>query len=93
MHMISPVPNLNGSHASVLAEQMADVSRSLDAALSLMCQWQPHGRDYQIGGDYMADRKEFERRAAVVSELVKQYMDEAIRVMEFDRPSRKEVRA
>jgi hypothetical protein len=48
-----------------------------------MCQWQPHGRDYQIGGDYQADRIEFLRRVGLLEAMAKQYEQEAIDVMEY----------
>jgi hypothetical protein len=80
MHVISPVPNLNGSSANSLAEQMMEVSKALDAVVTLMARWQPHGRDYQIGGDYQADREEFLRRLGLVSAMAQQYEREAIAV-------------
>jgi hypothetical protein len=83
MHMISPVPNMNGSKASDLAAQMFSAATALEGALSIMRQWQPHGRDYQIGGDYQADRKEFERRHALISEIAMQYEVEAERVIDY----------
>ena len=39
--------------------------------------WQPHGRDYQIGGDYQADNEEYLRRLRLVEELAEQYESEA----------------
>lgn len=83
MHMISPVPNLNGSKASDLAAQMQSVANALEDAATLMMRWQPHGRDYQIGGDYKADREEFLRRLGLVTALAHQYEDEAQRVMDY----------
>lgn len=83
MHMISPVPNLNGSPAHVLAEQMMEVRHALNEAVLVMMRWQPHGRDYQIGGDYQADRQEFLRRLGLVTALIHQYEDEAQRVMGY----------
>jgi hypothetical protein len=83
MRMISPVPNLNGSKASDLAEQMMEVRHALAAAETLMMRWQPHGRDYQIGGDYQADRQEFLRRLGLVTAMIHQYEDEAQRVMDY----------
>lgn len=77
MHRISPVPCLNGSPAHCLVEQMMEVSRALDAACNAMRRWQPHGRDYQAGGDYHADREEFLRRLRLVEELRIQYESEA----------------
>ena len=82
MHTISPVPNLNGSPADVLGVQMMEVSRSLDAAITVMSRWQPHGRDYQIGGDYQADREEFLRRLGLVEALAHQYAREAHNVID-----------
>lgn len=83
MHTISPVPNLNGSKASDLAEQMMQVCHALDRAAAVMARFQPHGRDYQIGGDYTADRKEHERRYRLIEELVLQYEQEAIAVQDY----------
>jgi len=83
MHQIAPVPNLNGSPADVLAEQMMEVCHALEAAVGAMCQWQPHGRDYQIGGDYQADRTEFLRRLGLVEALAKQYEQEAISMVQY----------
>lgn len=83
MRWISPVPCLNGSKADDLAEQMLEVHRALQAAADIMRKWQPHGRDYQIGGDYMTDRREFERRHRLVSELEYQYYQEAERMMDI----------
>lgn len=80
MHSISPVPCLNGSPADVLVDQMMEVHHALDAACELMRRWQPHGRDYQLGGDYQADRAEFVRRLRLVEELAGQYQMEAIAV-------------
>jgi hypothetical protein len=77
MHRIAPAPCLNGSPAHCLIDQMMEVHRALDAACDVMRKWQPHGRDYQIGGDYSADRAEFVRRLGVVEELAKQYESEA----------------
>jgi hypothetical protein len=82
MHQIAPVPNLNGSPADVLAEQMMEVCHALDAAVTLMARWQPHGRDYQIGGDYQADRDEYLRRLGLVEALHQQYEREASAVMD-----------
>lgn len=83
MRWISPVPNINGSPADVLAEQMMDVVHALHEAADIMAKWQPHGRDYQVGGDYMTDRREFERRHRMVAELAEQYHQEAMRCMDY----------
>jgi hypothetical protein len=83
MHQIAPVPNLNGSSADVLAEQMMEVCHALEEAAGLMMRWQPHGRDYQIGGDYQADRTEFLRRLGLVEAMAHQYEREAIAVMDY----------
>lgn len=83
MHQIAPVPNLNGSKASDLADQMMEVSHALHDAWVSMARWQPHGRDYQIGGDYQADRDEFLRRIGLVEALSQQYEREAIAVMDY----------
>ncbi len=83
MHSIAPVPNLNGSPASDLADQMMEVSNKLAYAVLAMARWQPHGRDYQIGGDYQADRTEFLRRLGVVEALAQQYEREAMAVMDY----------
>jgi hypothetical protein len=83
MHQIAPVPNLNGSPADVLAEQMMEVCHALEAAAKLMAQWQPHGRDYQIGGDYKADIGEFVRRIALVQSFAEQYQREAISMVQY----------
>ena len=80
MHRIAPVPCLNGSPADALVEQCMEVAHALDAACEVMRLWQPHGRDYQIGGDYQADRAEFIRRLRLVEELAQQYRTEAISV-------------
>lgn len=77
MHRISPVPNMNGSPAHILVEQMMEVCHALEQAAKIMRQWQPHGRDYQAGGDYKADRAEFERRNALIDEMARQYESEA----------------
>ena len=83
MHQIAPVPNHNGSPADDLAEQMMRVSSALNDAIGEMLKWQPHGRDYQIGGDYQADRTEFLRRLGLVEAIAQQYEREAIAVMEY----------
>ena len=83
MHQIAPVPNLNGSPADVLAEQTMEVCHALEAAANRMATWQPHGRDYQIGGDYQADRTEFLRRLGLVEALAKQYEQEAISMVQY----------
>jgi hypothetical protein len=83
MHQIAPVPNLNGSSADDLAEQMMRVSSALNNAVGEMLKWQPHGRDYQIGGDYQADRTEFLRRLGLVEAMAHQYEREAIAVSEY----------
>lgn len=83
MHMISPIPNWNGSKADDLAAQMQSVANALEDAATLMRQWQPHGRDYQMGGTYMADRAEFERRHSLLCELADQYGEEASRCMDL----------
>lgn len=77
MHRISPRPWINGSSAVRLVDQMMTVHRALEAAAHEMRLWQPHGRDYQIGGDYEADRLEFHRRLRMVEELAAQYESEA----------------
>jgi len=77
MHRISPRPWINGSSAERLVDQMMTVHRALEAAAQEMRHWQPHGRDYQIGGDYEADRLEFLRRLRMVEELAAQYESEA----------------
>jgi len=84
MHQIAPVPNHNGSSADVLAEQTMEVCHALEAAVALMARWQPHGRDYQIGGDYQADRTEFIRRVGLVQALANQYEQEAYAVSEYN---------
>lgn len=83
MRWISPVPCINGSKAGDLAEQMLEVHRALEAAAETMRKWQPHGRDYQVGGDYMTDRREFERRHQLVCEMAHQYWEEAERMMDY----------
>ena len=83
MHAIAPVPNYNGSPASDLADQMMEVSNKLADAVLVMARWQPHGRDYQIGGDYQADRAEFLRRLGLVEALAQQYEREAMSVMDY----------
>ena len=83
MHQIAPVPNINGSPPDALAEQMMEVSNALEAAVALMARWQPHGRDYQIGGDYQADRTEFLRRLGLVEAMAQQYEREAIAVSKY----------
>lgn len=82
MHRIRPYPNLNGSPAHVLIEQMMEVCHALEHAAKIMRQWQPNGRDYQTGGDYRADRAEFERRYRLVDELARQYESEAYSLSE-----------
>jgi hypothetical protein len=83
MHMISPVPHWNGSKADDLAGQMAAVANAIEDAATLMRQWQPHGRDYQGKGDYLADREEYMRRQLVLSEMANQYMAEARRCLDL----------
>lgn len=86
MHRISPRPWINGSSADMLVDQMLTVHRALDAAAHEMRQWQPNGRDYQIGPDgpaaYKADHKEFIRRLRLVEELAAQYESEAYFIRE-----------
>ena len=77
MPRIAPVPCLNGSSADALVEQLMEVAHALDAACEVMRRWQPHGRDYQIGGDYAADHAEYLRRLKLVEELSEQYENEA----------------
>jgi hypothetical protein len=77
MHRISPRPWINGSSASVLVDQMMAVHRALEAAAHEMRLWQPHGRDYPIGGDYKSDHAEYLRRLRLVEELAEQYESEA----------------
>ena len=77
MHRISPKPWINGSSAERLVDQMMTVHRALEAAATAMRMWQPHGRDYQIGGDYQADHEEYLRRLRLVEELAEQYESEA----------------
>ena len=77
MHRISPVPCLNGSSARMLLDQMMRVHLALEDAAHQMRLWQPHGRDYQIGGDYQADHEEYLRRLRLVEELAEQYESEA----------------
>jgi hypothetical protein len=84
MHQIAPVPNHNGTSAQVLAEQMMEVCHALERAASVMATGQPHGRDYQTGGDYRAARDEFLRRIGLVEALAHQYEREAIAVSECD---------
>lgn len=83
MHMISPVPNWNGSKASELAAQMQSVANAIEDAATLMRQRQPHGRDYQMGGDYHTDRMEFERRHRLLTAMAEQYSLEAQRCMDI----------
>lgn len=80
MHQIKPIPNLNGSKADDLADQMMRVYAILADAAGAMRAYQPHGRDYQVGGDYKADRAEFLRRLRLVEELAQQYQTEAMLV-------------
>jgi hypothetical protein len=61
----------------MLVDQMMTVHRALEAAAHEMRLWQPHGRDYQIGGDYKADHAEHLRRLRLVEELAEQYESEA----------------
>jgi hypothetical protein len=77
MHRISPRPWINGSSASLLVDQTMTVHRALEDAAHAMRLWQPHGRDYQIGGDYQADHAEYLRRLKLVEELSEQYETEA----------------
>ena len=77
MHRISPKPWINGSSAERLVDQMMTVHRALEDAATAMRMWQPHGRDYQIGGDYQADHEEYLRRLRLVEELAEQYESEA----------------
>lgn len=85
MHQIRPIPNINGSKADDLAEQMWSVGRAIEQAAEVMRQWQPHGRDYQVGGDYQADHAEYMRRHRILMELVEQYQTEAMLVQERGR--------
>ena len=71
------MPCLNGSSARLLLDQMMRVHRALLDAATAMRMWQPHGRDYQIGGDYQADHEEYLRRLRLVEELAEQYESEA----------------
>ena len=77
MHRISTVPYMNGSSARLLLDQMMRVHRAMLDAATAMRMWQPHGRDYQIGGDYQADHEEYLRRLRLVEELAEQYESEA----------------
>jgi hypothetical protein len=83
MHAIAPVPNHNGSPASDLADQMFTVAHALEEAADAIRKWQPHGRDYQIGGDYQADREEFLRRLRLIDELARQYETEGVAVSDY----------
>lgn len=81
MHRISPRPWINGQSAQRYVDQMMRVHAILADAAGMMREYQPHGRDYQIGPDreeaYQADRKEFLRRLRIVEELAAQYESEA----------------
>ena len=55
MHRISPRPCINGSSSYDLIDHTMTVHRGLGDAAHAMRLWQPHGRDYQIGGDYVPD--------------------------------------
>jgi hypothetical protein len=85
MHKIAPGPNHNGTSAQVLAEQMMEVCHALERAAAVMATGQPHGRDYQTGGDYRADRDEFLRRIGLVEAMAHQYEREAIAVSEYTK--------
>lgn len=82
MHWIRPIPNINGSKADDLTDQMMRVHAILADAAAAMRTYQPHGRDYQIGGDYTADQAEFLRRLRLVEGLARQYQREARLVQE-----------
>jgi hypothetical protein len=62
---------------------MQAVGNAIEEAAALMRQWQPHGRDYQGTGDYLADRREFERRHLLLTDLAEQYSLEARRCMDL----------
>jgi len=85
MHVISPVPNLNGSKEGDLIEHCMNVRTELLWAVQLMLTCLPHPRDYQTGGDYQADRAEAERRVAVVQSLAEAYYRDAIAVAEASK--------
>ena len=91
MHRISPRPWINGSSAQVHIDQMMRIRAILADAAGMMREYQPHGRDYQIGKGrdeaFKADHAEYLRRLRLVEELAEQYESEAYAI------SRQEVMA
>jgi hypothetical protein len=57
-------------------------------AMGLLC---PHGRDYQGGGDYLADHQEHWRRMGVLQVLIDQYLLESKELRKEDRHGRQSV--
>lgn len=77
-YIIRPIPCLNGDREQTLRDQMVAAHNVLLEAAFVMRQALPHGRNYQLGGDYAADRDEAVRRIALAQDLAELYYQDAI---------------
>ena len=80
--MIRPAVNLNGDTKQTLLDQTTEARRALQAAAVAMIQAAPHGRNYQTGGDFQADRQEFSRRIKLIQELADLYHQDTVAIAE-----------
>ncbi len=77
MHIIRPIPCLNGDQEQTLRDQMVDAHNALLEASFIMRKAMPNGRNYQLGGDFAADRDEAIRRIAAAQDLADLYYQDA----------------
>ncbi len=82
MKTIAPQVNNNGTDVDELVGMAVNIRMDLLDVAMAMKRALPHGRDYQTGGDYEADRAEAERRIAVVQDIAEAYYQDAILIKE-----------
>jgi hypothetical protein len=80
---MKPTVNLNGDRREELVRQLLAVRVALQAAMAVVGEAMPHGRNYPLNdGQYAIDRAEAEENIRVLRRMAEQYYHDAIKLSE-----------
>jgi len=85
--LVIPTVNINGTPAADLIEQLSAVCHALDHAREAIGLATPHGRDFQMNGQGLAEqaREAFRERQRVLARMSADFMDLALAIQSQGR--------
>jgi hypothetical protein len=86
-NITAPQVNINGTGWQDLLDQHIAVVEHLTAAMNVLGQAAPHGRDFPVEGTYALARAQFKARHEALATLIRDYTRLAVAIGDQERRS------